>query len=628
MSIARSEKKRNKRISAANEMISTLPVGSMYWLVPCFFALFLYLRVINFDFIFDDQTLIVLNPQVHSWDYLPRLLTTHLWSHRAQDTIIPQYRPIFSVWLLIMYTVAGVTQWLWHLSSVLLHTSVTYVVYRVGLEVLENAETAGVTALLFAVHPIHVEPVSWISSCNELIYTLLVLLSLLIFIQTLRRAQPELSWNRGTIGSAILWTAAIFTKESALPVLAVFFYLAYMSNASLALRQRFVTTVRLVAPYLAAVFLYFGARFLAIGKVGLDRGGHTWGQVLYTAPSILLFYLKKLTVPIGLSGFYMNPLFSAPTAIMWPTVALMACVVGIFAWISVRKSRSIGFASLLLFFPMVPVLIGIKVFLDGDLAHDRYMYLPSVGLSFFAGIVLKFFLLGSKPRRAAALGVTTVLTVLFSWFTLAQQGIYRDEKTYFGRGLEVAPDNVLVIDYLGNSYLRDGQMSQALQLFVRAHELKPDNAKATFCLARGLVKDGQFGASESYLERLTRSEDLTRYRRNMVFLMLGQTEMNLDHPDRAESVFKQLVSEDPSAHGTHYSLGYLYQSERRFSEAQDEYQHEYQISQSRLAAQRALYLSRLTHSGMTDRSRSTLGELHSSRDGATEVQAPFAGGVD
>src|SRR6266566_2731555 len=79
----------------------------IFWLIPCLAALWIFARVVRFDFIFDDHTLIELNPQVHSWDHLPRLLTTHLWSHRANETIVPQYRPMFSVWLLTLYSLGG-----------------------------------------------------------------------------------------------------------------------------------------------------------------------------------------------------------------------------------------------------------------------------------------------------------------------------------------------------------------------------------------------------------------------------------------------------------------------------------------------------------------------------------------
>ena len=588
-------------------------VDKAYWLVPSLVAFCLCLRAVSFDFVFDDQTLIVLNPQVHSWDYLPRLLTTHLWSHWAKDTIIPQYRPVFSVWLLTMYTLGGLSKWFWHLSSILLHSVATYQVFCLALEISDiaaqgsilrverhtinpNLLAASGTALLFAVHPIHIEPVSWVSSCNELLYTNLVLLSLLLFCRALRRFQSRKSWNwRTSFLSVIAWTAAIFTKESSLPVLAAFFFLAYKStNTSQGWKERLLGAARRGLPYLIMVFVYFAARFLVIGKIGLDKGGHSWAQVLYSAPSILVFYLQKLSAPVGLSGFYMNTLLSAPTLKMWVTLSLILPCLSVLAWLSLRRSAAIGLASMLLFLPMLPVLAGIKVFLEGDLAHDRYMYLPSVGLCLFVGIWLKALFERSKVTRGVAIAGAFAAIVILGSLTLAQQGYYRDEKAYFGRGLEVRPDNVLVIDYLGNSYLRDGNTQEALRFFKRAHELKPDDARATFCLARGYVKDGQFETAEPYLEQLTSSKELTPYRRNITYLMLGQTEMKLNHLNHAESVLRQLSSEDPTAHGAHYSLGYLYQSEGRFLEAQSEYMREYEISQNSMAAQRAVYLSRLT----------------------------------
>jgi len=262
---------------------------------------------------------------------------------------------------------------------------------------------ASSAALLFAAHPIHIEPVSWVSSCNELVYTILVLVSLLFFCRALRHSPSEFFWNLRTFWSVSAWTAAIFAKESALPVLAAFFYLAYKSaDASVGWKERVLAATQRGTLYGGVAFIYFAARFLAIGKIGLDKGEHTWAQVLCSAPSILIFYFQKLVVPVRLSGFYMNPLIAAPTAKMWVSLSLILFGLGILAWLSLKRSAAVGLASILLFLPTLPVLLGIKVFLEGDLAHDRYLYLPSVGLCLFVGIILEPFLAHSKRRETVA----------------------------------------------------------------------------------------------------------------------------------------------------------------------------------------------------------------------------------
>jgi tetratricopeptide (TPR) repeat protein len=563
-----------------------------YWLIPCVLALCVYLRALGFGFIFDDHSQIVSNPQVHSWDYLPRLLSTHLWSHGMKDTAIPLYRPVFSVWLLTAYTtLAGSSPVLWHLISILLHVAATYLVFRLSCRLLNDAFAASCAALLFAIHPLHIEAVCWVSSCNELLYTIFILVSLLLFC----RKQPagttgvERNWSWPSV---FFWAAAIFTKESALPVVAVFLYLAYKSTEqSAGWRFRVGKALLRSAPYFATVVIYFAARFLAIQRVvGLERGDQTWQQVFYSAPSIIAFYLKKLVFPAHLSGFYVNPLISAPSPQMWVDLALILLACGILGWFSLQNN-AVGVGSMFLFLPMLPVLAGIKVFRQGDLAHDRYMYLPSVGLCILCGIALKYLRTRSESARTAANVAAGLVLVTFLGLTLRQQRFYRNEEAYFGRGVEVNPDNALVRGYLGEYYMHDRQTPLAIAQFNRAHELAPNDQYVTLCFTRGLIASGKYSSAEPYLEQLLTDREPLANSRPLVLLVLGQTEIRLNHLARAEEVLKQLESEDDNSVGLHDTLGALYQLEGRFPEAQKEYATEFAVSGNPASRQKAQYLA-------------------------------------
>jgi hypothetical protein len=603
------QNKEKRKAAPVNTASTPSPrIKRIYWVVPCLAAFVLYVAALRFGFIFDDHTLIATNPQVQSWDYLPRLLTTHLWSQKTEDSTLPQYRPIFSIWLLTVYSLAGLTKWFWHLSSIALHVVATYLVFRLSLHVFENAFFASGAALLFAVHPIHIEPVCWVSSCNELLYTTLVLSSLSLFCyslptgrtptsETLGPGNPvRRSWRWLSVG---LWTAAIFTKESALPVLAVFSYVAYkVADQSLAWGLRAQQTLRRSLPYLIAVAFYLGARFLAINRVvGLERGAQTWAQVFYSAPSIIAFYIKKLIFPLNMSGFYVNPLISSPTTMMWVTGAASLLVCGILAWLSL-KYVAVGLGSMLLILPMLPVLAGVKVFWQGDLAHDRYMYLPSVGLCILCGAVVKH--LRTEKSKVLVDATGGAVLVSFALLTLTQQWYYKDDASYFGRGVQVNPNNVLARDYLGDYYMMHGHMDWALAQFKRAHEIDSEHTYTIFCLARGLFTDHQYAAAQPYLEQLARLRDLAEGQRATVLLALGQTEMRLNYLARSEEVLKQLESQNESYRGLHDTLGALYQTEGKIAEAQHEYEREFEVSGSLLSRQKALRLAQVIRGSPTD----------------------------
>jgi tetratricopeptide (TPR) repeat protein len=476
--------------------------------------------------------------------------------------------------------------------SIALYALSTYLVYRLAHELLQDSLAAAIAALVFAVHPIHIESVCWVSACNELLLGALVVISLLHFHRALRlNAKPF--WNRWTLLSLLAWTAALFTKESVLPVVAIFPYLAWrFTKQSSSFKQRTQIVVHRAVPYVFAALLYFAVRLAVLGKIGLGNGSHTWTEVAYSAPSLFAFYLRKLVLPTGLSSFYLNPLVSSPSVEMWIIVGLTVAGLVLLAWLSKRKDPTIGAAGILLLAPLLPVLIAVRVFLDGETAHDRYLFLPSVGLCLLVGVAVKPLLEMSKTVKTAVFVAVLAVVVCFTSLTEAQEGFYRDEKAYFNRALEINPGNVLIMDYLGDSYLRDARLPEALELFQRASSLAPQDANAIFFLARGLYEDGQYAAAKPLLESLATGAGLIQSRRFLGRLLLVQDELKLEHPDRAETLLRQLASEEPQAVGVHYTLGSIYQVQGRLSEAQNEYLLEYKISGNSLAGEQALKLSR------------------------------------
>lgn len=573
-----------KRRSARKERLN--------WLIPCFAALLVYVRSLGFGFVFDDHSLIVDNPQVHSWTYCLHLWTSDLWSFTGQPASLALYRPVFSLWLLLVHTFAGLAPWFWHLTSVGLHVLATYLVFRLAETALESKTAAAGAALLFAVYPIHIEAVSWLAASNELLYTLFILASLIAFFRVLQSGRDEPYWSSWMWLSVGLWTAALFTKESAPPVAAVFFFLAYKKAGALSRWQERVSiALRRGAPFLGSVALYFVARFWAIGGLGFSTGSHTWTQVACSAPSILAFYARKLIWPLGLSSFYMTPILSSPTAGMWITTGLFLVLFALAIWLSINYSAGIGLAFSLLFLPVIPVLVGVRAFGDGDIVHDRYLYLPSVGLCLLVGLLIKHAPPLPKTWRTAAVVACTVVLLSLIGLTFSQESFYSNDEAYFQRGIAVGPKNTRVIDDLGEFYMGSGRVSEALQEFRQAYQLRPSDSETTFHLAIGLFDDKEFGTAEPYLEQLAQSGRLSLIRQEIVLLALGETDVRLNHFGRARTVLNDLAAEDDSYPDLHGTLGAMYELQGRIPDAQREFAREVQVSGNPDAERQVAYLA-------------------------------------
>jgi tetratricopeptide (TPR) repeat protein len=558
-------------------------------LISVAIAFVIYLPSVFSGFILDDHVQIVTNAQVQSWDYLPRLLTTHLWSQRGGDDLGYFYRPLFSLWMLLVHTFGGLTPWFWHLSSILLHVACTYLVFLFCRELLESDQAALYAAVLFAIHPIHVDAVSWVSASNEILFTVFALGAILLLVYGSRAGLPKpkfLTW------SVLLYSAALFTKETAIALLPLLVLLPLLRKK--AERQPSYSrweVLRAGLWYVPPVAAYLFVRWLVLGRMGLETGKHDWRQVFYSCPSILLFYLKKLIWPVRLGGFYTNTLISSPSPAMWVSLFVVAVIIAISAWAALRGSRVVAVAATLVFLPLLPVLGGIRVYDQGNMTHDRYLYFPSIGLSLLFCMVAKAA--WSKPEaiKRCFTTIAVILAFVLGYLTIKQQRFYATDVACYERSLDINSDNVLVRDNLGNLYLNQGDNEQGLMQFQTAFQLAPDDPNARFFLGRGLFETKDYKAAGVLLRTLSDSKSLRPKRRATVYLTLAEIEMIGGELGGAASWLKQLEQLDPNYPGLHRTNATLLQRQGKIREAQTEYAKEYAISGDPAAGRQAAALS-------------------------------------
>jgi predicted Zn-dependent protease len=246
----------------------------------------------------------------------------------------------------------------------------------------------------------------------------------------------------------------------------------------------------------------------------------------------------------------------------------------------------------MVFLPLLPVTVGMRVYDQGNMTHDRYLYFPSVGLCVLAGLAFAKGLRNSEGRPAAVLiGAATLIS--FANLTVQQQTFYRNDEVFYRRAIAVDSDNALVMGYLGDAYLGADEQKQAMEWFERAVKAAPSDPIAKFNLAKGLMKTEQYAAAEPYLTELAyHTQQLSFQRKSAILLSLANAELQLNQPDRAEQTLQYLHKFNSTFPGLHRTLGIIFQREGKIEQAQMEYALEFQTSGDREAGQRALVLTR------------------------------------
>lgn len=538
-------------------------------------ALAIFTPTVWSSFAGDDFPQILHNPQLNSWSYLPRLIATNVWSQRPNDSLIVQYyRPVFSLWLLAWNQLFRPEAWLWHISSIALHVAATLLVIRIELVILGVGKPSGWIAaaaagLLFAVHPIHVEAVSWISASPELLYVVFGLASLLAWRRAFITSKP--TW---TVASVLIFCLSLGAKETALVFLPVmllwqWYWQRGSTEKPISMAQRLAG----IAPFLAAAGGYLAVRFVVLnGNPGAVE--HSWAEVLWSAPRVSGVYLRQLVLPWNVSSFYVTPGEQGPS-VAWALGMLVGgTAVALAVWLVVKRRDPLGLGMSMVVLPLAFSTLAIRVYHDTNMVHDRYLYCSTVGLSIVVAVLGQRYAAQGWRRWVAIAGVLSI-SGWWAFQTVEAQTIYHDDRSYYRRAVDLYPNEPHYRVKLGKSLLADRSEDEAVEQLQIASGLAPQNENLRWELARGLFAAQRFGEAETVLREVVDARSTRDRDRQSGLLALGDTQIQLGKLRDAEGTLKRLIELNAKYAGAHRTLGSLYQREGRLRAAQLELEAEF-----------------------------------------------------
>jgi protein O-mannosyl-transferase len=435
-----------------------------------------FLPTIRYGLVYDDFEQIVTNPRLTAWSYVPGYFTTHLWAHSPLQA--PNYyRPIFLLWLRIVDQIFGPPGAMWHLASILAHCGAVVCVLLLLNRLTGNFGAAAMAAALFAIHPIQTEAVAWVSSVSEPLLTIFVVLS--VYFHVTRKGPISYA-------SILLAALAMFTKELGIVVPALIF--AYECTACEWTRSNFKEAVANAAPSALAAVLYVACRMNALGHLATGVPPNmSVGEMMLTWPSVVAMYGWHLIWPVHLSVCYDVAIGAA----VWPTMLLGVVVAG-FIWATLHCSANIRFGVAWFVITVAPGL-SLRYLLRGDYVHDRYLYLPLVGVALVAAEWI------SKIELTPARVVTgLVLLALCCWGVRANLPIWHDDIALFRRAVETAPRNPYAKNNLADAYLKAHREAEAYPLLEEVIALDPDYRLGYYNMGRYYQQVGNASEADEY----------------------------------------------------------------------------------------------------------------------------------
>src|ERR1700686_1887967 len=253
-------------------------------------AFVVYSGSLSFEFVWDDWPQIVNSPIIRSWSNLPRAFGSDLWYHVARHQVY--YRPLFVAWSMLNFTIFGLRPWGWHLGAVVLHIGAVFAVFWLALRLRLEYWTAALAALIFALHPIHIEPRTWISAASDTLVTIFVAIAFVAFLNG-RDLQSTPCRGRRTawwIASMGLLSCALLTKEMAVifsGLVAIYAWLYPTTDHKSPVRKALAAIIE-AAPYVLVTLAYAMLRRHALPHAtGQFDPGHGMIDVARTLPLVL-----------------------------------------------------------------------------------------------------------------------------------------------------------------------------------------------------------------------------------------------------------------------------------------------------------------------------------------------------
>lgn len=468
---------------------------------------------------FDDARNFLTNPHYRGlgWTQIEWMFTT---LHMGQ------YIPLTWITLGLDYLLWGMNATGYHLTSLLLHAVTAVLFYSVSRRLIgeatgrpeawATAAGAAVAALLFAVHPLRVESVAWVTERRDVVSGVFYMLTLLAWF---RAVEGEPRSRRWYWASVALFACALLSKALtvALPIVLLVldaYPLRRLGGAQGWWSPRARRVYAEKAPFVVLAAVAAVIALVAIVRLGnmapLER--LSLSERVAVSAFSLTFYLWKTLLPVGLSPLYELP---ARFDLAAPRYLLSFAMVGLISALGIvvrHRAPWLAAAWIVYVITLLPV---VGILQNGpQIAADRYTYLACLPWALLVGgaaaLALRRVSVWGRGREAAlALAVAAVaLVIALEGLSVNQIAAWRDELTLWRHAVRVDPSNAVAYNNLGAALLEAGRPDEAVEAFKKAivwmpHSLPLTRANISFTLGTVLQQQGDLvGAETRYREAI------------------------------------------------------------------------------------------------------------------------------
>lgn len=450
-----------------------------------------YANALANGFVFDDHGHVLTDKSFRSLSNVPSLL-------------VASYRPLRDITYAIDFAVWGERPLGFHLTSVLIHVVNSLLVFALLLRITRKPLLASLAALIFAIHPIQPDAVTYISGRRDVLFSLFYLASFHSYL-TYRRylsgaQEPRHHRARALFYFGLMlvcWALSLLSKEMAASLPLFIFvwnfcdvwdqenvswgrqFLAALKKAFSRDKWLYIVLSLAVPAYVwYQVFVKGGSARAGIS--GFDYWGGSFYTNLLTSIKVHAWYLKQLVIPtpiVQYSGAFDIATSPLDWRVMLSIVVVAATIVA--GFVLLNRDKLMAFAVLSFFAMLLPVS---QIIPHQELLADHYLYLPMMSFGLLVASLAQKISLGSDTIKRLAYGLAAAVLIVFAIMTVTRNTVYKDDFTLWKTNYKEVPTSIRAISSLAGQYAIS-YPAKGAELYKQCIAVDPSYAPAYVSLA-------------------------------------------------------------------------------------------------------------------------------------------------
>ena len=531
-------------------------------------------QTVHHEFVnYDDDTFLTDNPTITHG--LSVQGVKQAFAHRAGDDWDPLWAPLTTLSHMLDCQFYGLHPGGHHLTNVLLHTVSVILLFLVLRSLTGALWPSAFAAALFAVHPLHVESVAWVSERKDVLSGLFFMLTLWAYARYVT-GPPRLSRYLLVV---LFFVLGLMSKTMLVTMPFVLLLLDYWplqrNSKFKILSSKFENGAGDVSfgwlvmekiPLLALAAATSLAAIFTQGQGGALVSIESSSASLRMANALVSYaaYLGRTIWPAGLAAYYPYPSQGLPVMKVMAALLVMVSLTAL-AWFYRRKLPFLLVGWLWFIGMLVPVIGLVQVGIQAQ--ADRYTYLPQIGLVIALAWLVDTKCVAHRQRRLA-FGIAMAGLMAFAAVAGVQTSYWRDSEALWRHAAAVTPDNFITDYNLGLVLQEKGLTDDAIVQFRKALEIKADYPKAHFHLGNVLRQKGLMDEAIAEYQLAVAVEPNYAAAHNNLGIMLRRK----GRLDDAISEFQKALEARPDYADAYNNLGNVLMQEGRADEAMAQYQ--------------------------------------------------------